>query len=50
MWRMFNKIHHPDKEKALLNFFKKNKTDAVFVEYGFTGAAVMNVANKLAFH
>jgi colanic acid/amylovoran biosynthesis glycosyltransferase len=35
--------NEPSSEKALLEFLKKNKIDAVLAEYGPTGTAVMNV-------
>jgi glycosyltransferase involved in cell wall biosynthesis len=44
--RIFGKVHNPDIEKALLNFFIKNKIDAVLAEYGFTGSEVGSVCKK----
>ncbi|HKR07036.1 MAG TPA: glycosyltransferase family 4 protein [Bacteroidia bacterium] len=44
--RLFGKMHNPDMEKALLNFFIKNKIDAVLAEYGFTGSEVGSVCKK----
>ncbi len=35
------------RERSLQDFLKKNKIDAVMVEYGLTGTHVMNVCNRM---
>ncbi len=41
------KPEYTEKEKALINSFKKHKIDVVYAEYGPTGAAITNICKKL---
>ena len=46
--RIFKKkMTNTDQEKALINSFRKYKIDAVYAEYGTTGAAITNICKQL---
>lgn len=41
------KLEYSEKEKALVNSFRKHKINVVYAEYGPTGVAIMRVCKKL---